>query len=98
MVRFLRTATRGEFSDQGFAQFRPATTAILDQETCDLPHAIDHRPIDDGPAVTFGLYESGAGKDGEMRRHGVLRYLKAPGDLASRKAIWLLLHQETKRI
>ena len=98
MARFLWSAARGEFGYQRFAQFRSPAAAVLDQESRYLSHTIDHRPVDDGPALTLGFDEPGACQDGQVRGHRVLRHLKAPSYIASRQTFRPMLHKETERV
>jgi len=98
MARFLRSTARGEFSDEGLAQFWSTAAAVLHQKARDLAHAIDNRPIDDGPTLALGLDEASTRQDGQVCGHRVLRHLKASRDFASGQTFRFVLHEQSERI
>ena len=98
MVGLLGSTARRKFGDQRLAQVGATAAAILHQEGGNLPDSVDHGPIDDGPTMSLRLDKPGPGQNGEMRRHGVLRHLKAPSNFTRWQTSRFVFHEQPKRV
>lgn len=82
-------ALAGEIVDQrrrqGRTDIRMASAAVAHQETDRLLNLVQIGPVDDRATLALGNGQSRTGQHGQMRRHGVVRYLQLPGDLTGRK-------------
>lgn len=96
-VRLWGAAWR-QLGDQWRADLRVAAAAILDEEAGQIAHGVELRPVDDGSALALGVDQPSAAEDGQMRRHGVVRHRHMLGDLASRKSVRLVLHEEPEHV
>ncbi len=72
--------------------------AVLQQEQRDVAKGVEIGAIDDRAALTFCRDEVGAGEDGQVRRHGILRHLAQAREFAGRNAVGLIFHELTERI
>ena len=84
--------------DDGCTEFRLPIAAVAQQEQDQLPDGCQLHPVDHAAAVPHHRDEAGTGQNAEVGGHGIVRYIKTPGDFARRQAIRLLLHQQPEHV
>ena len=97
-TRAFRWAARGEIGDERRAYVRTAAAAILQKEQRDFAKLGEIGAVDDRAAVALPDDQTGAGENGEMRRHGVLRHSHQAGEFARRNAFRFSLDQQPKGV
>jgi hypothetical protein len=91
-------AARGEIGDERRAYVGATATAVLKQEQSDFTEPGEIGTVDDRAAVPLPDDQTRAGENGEMRRHGVLRYRHKACHFARRNAFWLPLDQQPEGV
>lgn len=79
--------------DDGLANFRPSAAAIAKQKNCDVPKFGEVGAIDNRTAAPLGGHEARARQDRQMSRERIGRDFQQAGEVAGRKAIWLVSDQ-----
>src|ERR1700730_7591462 len=82
----LPRAARGEIGNERRAYVRTTPAAMLEKEQRDFAESGEIGAVDDGTTLPLPDDQTGAGENGEMRRHGVLRNSNEAGELARRNA------------
>jgi hypothetical protein len=87
----LSRAARGEIGKERLAYVRTTPATILEKEQRDFAESGEIGAVYDGTTLPLPDDQTGAGENGEMRRHGVLRNSDKAGEFARRNAFWFFL-------
>jgi hypothetical protein len=94
----LPRAARGEIGKERRAYVRTTPAAILEKEQRDFAESGEIGAVYDGTTLPLSNNQTRAGKNGEMRRHGVLRNSNEAGEFACRNALRLSLDQQPESV
>jgi hypothetical protein len=94
----LPRAARGEIGKERRAYVRATPAAILEKEQRDSAKSGEIGAVYDGTTLPLSNNQTRAGKNGEMRRHGVLRNSNKAGEFARRNALWFSFDQQPEGV
>ena len=84
--------------DKRGANIRVTAAAIPEQEGRDLSQVVEISPIDDRAAASLGSDHPSPGEDAQVPGHGVVWDGELAGDVAGRKPIRFVLHQQPEHV
>src|SRR3989344_113394 len=85
-----RRSAAGKFGEKWFAKFGAALATVLRKEEHQTAQRVDVGSLYLLPPKLLGLYETGFGEHGEMRREGALRETRCVNKLPGRQAFRLM--------